>query len=111
MSTFLKSIPLFILLLFVGSCCSQKELSNKKNSMCEGIVYLSQNGCPYFIEITESSIAGIDVGNKIYPVQLNEKFKQNGLKIIFDALISRAPSPSDCMVNNVVVLSDIKVIP
>jgi hypothetical protein len=48
--------------------------------MCQGIVHLSENGCPYYIEITQSLIDEIAVGNKIYPVQLKDSYKKKGLK-------------------------------
>jgi hypothetical protein len=74
-------------------------------------MHLSENGCPYFIEITQSQIDGLAVGSKIFPVQIKDSFKKKGLKLAFNAVISRAPSPSECSVDAVGALSNISVVP
>ena len=111
MSIFLKFIPLIFLSFLLNSCCTQKEFAKEDTFMCQGIVHLSENGCPYYIEITQSLMDGIAVGNKIYPVQLKDSYKKKGLKLAFDATVSRAPSPADCSVDGVASLSNVEVVP
>lgn len=110
MKTFAFSTFALSLLLFINSCCSQKELS-KTNQSCQGIVHVSENGCPFYIEITSSNVDGIAVGNKIYPVELKDTFKKKGLRINFNATVSRAKSPEGCSIDGVAVLSDLVVVP
>jgi len=78
---------------------------------CQGVVHVSESGCPYYVEITQSTLDGIAVGSKIYPVELKDSYKKKGLKLAFNAIISRAPSPSDCTIDGVAALSDIVVVP
>jgi hypothetical protein len=111
MTIFSKIILLLFSSLLLSSCCTQKKIAKKDSLMCQGIVHLSENGCPYFIEITQSQVDGIAIGSKIYPVQIKDSFKKKGLKLAFDAVISRAPSPSDCNADGVASLSNIIVVP
>ena len=74
-------------------------------------MHLSENGCPYFIEITQSQIDELAVGSKIFPVQIKDSFKKKGLKLVFNAVVSKAPSPSECSVDAVAALSNISVVP
>ena len=111
MSISLKIAPIIFLVLVVSSCCSQKKLVIKEPLSCQGIVHLSENGCPYYIEITESSVDGIAIGSKIYPVEIKNSFKKKGLKLAFNAVLSRAPSPSGCGVEGVAALSNVVVVP
>ena len=78
---------------------------------CQGVVHVSESGCPYYVEITQSTLDGIAVGSKIYPVELKDSYKKKGLKLAFNAVVSKAPSPADCAVDGVAVLSEVVVIP
>lgn len=111
MSISLEKISLISLLLVVGSCCSQKKLAEKESTSCQGIVHLAEDGCPYYIEITESLAEGISVGSKIYPIQIKDSYKKKGLKLAFNLVVSRAQSPTDCYVDGVASLSNIVVVP
>lgn len=111
MKTFVFSTLALTLLLFINSCCSQKELTKTTHLSCEGIVHVAENGCPFYIEITSSNVDGIAVGNKIYPVELKDTFKKKGLRINFNATVSRAKSPEGCSIDGVAALSDVVVVP
>jgi hypothetical protein len=111
MKLLLKSTSILFFVLSLGSCCTQKEITTKTPLTCQGIVHLSENGCPYYIEITRSQEDGITVGGKIYPVELKDSYKKKGLKLAFNAVVSRAPSPADCAVDGVAVISEVVVIP
>jgi hypothetical protein len=106
-----KLISLSSLLILFSSCCTQKELVQADSLNCQGIVHLSENGCPFYVEITSSTQDGISVGGKIYPVELKDNYKKKGLKLKFNATVSRAPSPIDCAVDGVAILTDIVVVP
>jgi hypothetical protein len=106
----------FILLVIslnwlILSCNSTKDVPTTSNSNCQGIVHLAENGCPVYIEITNSSAEGIAVGNKLYPVEFDTKYKKKGLKLSFSALVSRAKSPEGCSIDCVASVSSIQVIP
>jgi hypothetical protein len=108
---------LFFLSLFASvvfgssSCCSHKDLPVSFAYNCQGIVHLSENGCPIYIEITNSQVEGINVGNKIYPVDLADKYKKKGLKLEFFATISRAQSPEGCSIDGVAAIGSVNAIP
>ena len=108
----LISFKLFFGLLFlITSCCSNKNLPVNSAYNCQGIVHLSENGCPIYIEITNSQVEGIITGNKIYPVELADKYKKKGLNLRFLATVSRAKSPEGCAIDGVAAVSSISVIP
>lgn len=111
MAISLKIVPIIFFVLGMSSCCSPKKITLKEPLSCQGIVHLSENGCPYYIEITESLVDGITIGTKIYPVEIKDSFKKKGLKLAFNAVLSRAPSPSGCGVEGVAALSNVEVVP
>jgi hypothetical protein len=106
----------FILLLIalnwmIISCTSTKDLPVSYVTNCQGIVHLAENGCPVYIEITNSSVDGIVVGNKLFPVELATNYKKKGLKLSFFATVSRAKSPEGCAIDCVASVGSIQVIP
>jgi hypothetical protein len=108
----LFSLSLFVSIVFgTGSCCSHKDLPVSIAYNCQGIVHLSENGCPLYIEITNSQVEGINVGNKIYPVDLANKYKKKGLKLEFFATISKAKSPEGCSIDGVAAIGPVTAIP
>jgi hypothetical protein len=107
----LKSSYILIYVLLFCSCSSQKELYSKALLTCKGIIHLSENGCPFYLEITQSTMDEIPVGSKIFPVELKDSYKKKGLNLAFNAVLSKAPSPKDCKIDGVASLSDVVVIP
>jgi hypothetical protein len=73
-------------------------------------VHLNNNGCPYYIEINKCLVSKIEyLGKTIYPIQLDDKFKKEGLKLKFNLNLSRAMSPTDCQIDYVVSLENVSV--
>lgn len=108
----LFSFTLLLSIVFAaGSCCSHKDLPVSFAYNCQGIVHLSENGCPIYIEITSSQVEGINVGNKIYPVDLADNYKKKGLNLQFFATISKAKSPEGCFIDGVAAIGSVTVIP
>lgn len=108
----LFSFTLLLSIVFAaGSCCSHKDLPVSLAYNCQGIVHLSENGCPIYIEITSSQVEGITVGNKIYPIDLADKFKKKGLNLQFFATISKAKSPEGCSIDGVAAIGSVTAIP
>lgn len=73
------------------------------DDVTSGIVRTQYKGCPVLIEITED---GQMV--KLYPVNLDESFKVDGMKIFFTYTPSRAQQPESCtLINKVVSLENV----
>jgi hypothetical protein len=114
---------LFILsLFFLSSCSTQKEtttnpdeqiLNNINTSNLNddlaidtmrviGTVHMEEKGCLIYID------AKTNFGNTtMYPVNLAEKFKREGLVIRFTYSLSRAMQPNYCKCSRVVSLRDV----
>jgi hypothetical protein len=67
-----------------------------------GIVRINKEGCPVLIEMIEG-----DLYSLVYPVNLEDKFKVNGMKIGFSYLPSRAPMLEGCAAEKVIAVSDV----
>ncbi|MFM7684185.1 MAG: hypothetical protein ACKO7P_15795 [Bacteroidota bacterium] len=105
---------LIITLLLIYSCRSAKnQQSNQTNetTIYTGTVHLNNNGCPYYIEINQCFVSNLSyyIGKTIYPIQLDEKFKKEGLSLNFNLNVSRAMSPADCQVDYVVSLENVSM--
>lgn len=109
----MRNFVILVLISFLGSCCAQKEVLKDENidtnptteeSTISGKVYISSEGCPFYIIAIEE---GKEV--KMYPVNLEESFKKNGIKIKFSYNLSRAMQPSNCQVDKVVSVSNVKL--
>jgi len=104
----MKTLILFSVLFYSVSCSTQKELvdngadSLETIQMIKGIVHLNNEGCPCFIEAIEN---GKTI--KMYPVNLEESFKVEGLKIKFSYNLSRAMQPENCNVDRVVSVENV----
>lgn len=104
----MKAIILFSLLVYTVSCSTQKEIiDNEANNsetiqLFKGIVHLSEEGCPFYIS---TEIDGKSM--KFYPINLEESFKVEGLKIKFSYNLSRAMQPENCQVDKVVSVSNV----
>ena len=112
----MKSIFLLSITALFFSCGSAKKANADKgsiNSNYYGTVHLSANGCPYYIEIQKTKNTNNDKINyqfkNIYPVNLEEKYRKDGLKIHFNYNISRAMTPAGCSVDAVVSVENVSV--
>jgi hypothetical protein len=86
------------------ACKSRKnaEVSTSETPLKDGIVHVSKE-CGVVITITES---GSEL--KLYPVNLSDEFKKEGLHISFSSLPSRAMQPTGCSVDRVVSVENVK---
>lgn len=105
---------LALILFLIFSCGNGKQLkskTNKETTIYKGIVHLNKNGCPFYIEINQCLVSNLSyyLGKIIYPIQLDEKFKKDGLNLKFNFTVSRAMSPTDCKVDYVVSLENVSV--
>lgn len=75
--------------------------------MAEGTVKISvQSGeCQLWIMSTHTSAL-----SGFYPVNLDDQFKKNNLKIAFNFNDSRAPLPDNCNNLKAIVVSEVKVL-
>ena len=72
------------------------------NMRIVGTVHLSEKGCMVYID------AKLEDGSvKMYPVNLDAKYKKEGMFIRFTYAMSRAMQPSDCDCDHVVSVSDV----
>lgn len=61
-----------------------------------------RDGCPFYLETYEDGRS-----LTMYPVNLDDKFKIEGVKIKFDYTPSRAMQPENCSVDKVVSLNNV----
>lgn len=82
---------------------SEVETIQKGPDMAEGIIRVTSlsDECGVFIE---SNQAGDSKG--FYPVNLDVKFKKNGLPVKFTYAMSRAPLPDACIGFTAIVVND-----
>ena len=70
-----------------------------------GVIRLKTPGCPVMIEVTKG-----DLFSTAYPVNLDKQYHKEGLKIKFDFLPSRAPSPESCTADMVISVANVEII-
>ncbi|MEY3236071.1 MAG: hypothetical protein RI883_172 [Bacteroidota bacterium] len=104
----MKTAFLVSILFFSISCSTQKEIIENGISASEtvdivkGTVHMDEKGCPIYI------ISKIDGASfKMYPVNLEDQFKIDGLKIKFSYNLSRAMQPENCQVDKVVSVENV----
>jgi hypothetical protein len=103
---------IFSCLVIATACSTSKEVvvEEKKEVIVEqaevtdlvGKVRTSEE-CELYLETYE--------GGKLvtmYPVNLDDNLKQNGVKISFTYILSKAKQPENCRVDKVVVLENVK---
>ncbi len=105
---------LILFLLLICSCRSAKNQNNDQSNettIYTGTVRLDNNGCPFYIEISNCFVSNLSyyIGKKIYPIELDDKFKKEGLRLNFNLNVSRAMSPADCQVDYVVSLDNVSI--
>jgi hypothetical protein len=96
-----------VFIALMTSCGNKKSSIVEHGLMAEGTVKISaQSGeCQLWIMSTHTSaVAGF------YPVNLDEQFKKNNLKIAFNFNDSRAPLPENCTNLKAIVISEVKVL-
>ena len=73
-----------------------------ENYRVVGIVHISETECPIYIEtkLKDSTV-------NMYPMNLEEKYKRDGMKLKFDYALSRGAQPVNCDVDMVVSMSDV----
>jgi hypothetical protein len=103
----MKIFTLIFIVCVLASCAATTKTTADVNTTSEsianddvtsGIVRIEYKGCPALIETTEDGQLV-----KLYPVNLDEAFKVNGLKIFFNYTPSKAPQPESCTLINKVV--------
>lgn len=103
----MKILTLFFTVCVLASCATTTKTAADVNTTSEsianddvtsGIVRTEYKGCPALIETTEDGQVV-----KFYPINLDEAFKVNGLKIFFTYTPSKAPQPESCTLINKVV--------
>jgi predicted xylose isomerase-like sugar epimerase len=79
------------------------ETMQVNNEWTEGVIRLSsvETECPVVIELTSSN-------RVFYPVGLADKYKEDGLKIKFTYLLSRAPLPEKCFGKIAVIVDSVE---
>jgi hypothetical protein len=118
----MKFVFISLFLLTLGSCCSSRKATEstvekteetKTEVMTEikaeiryvGTVRVSESGCPLWIEVKDSA----NIFN-VYPVNLDDKFKNDGMRLRFNMITSRAPQPTGCSVQHAVVVSEVTLL-
>ena len=95
------------ILLIASSLISCKSLKNAEGissgtTLKDGVIHISKE-CGVVITIKEN---GSEL--KLYPVNLSDEFKKEGLHISFSSLPSRAMQPAGCSVDRVVSVDKVK---
>ncbi|MFT5822791.1 MAG: hypothetical protein ACI8ZM_004048 [Crocinitomix sp.] len=114
----MKSIIVLSVLFLATACGNQKETMQEKEAIEQeiepvtevvnenyrvvGIVHISETDCPIYIEtkLKDSTV-------NMYPMNLEEKYKRDGMKLKFDYALSRGAQPENCDIDMVVSMSDV----
>ena len=100
----MKTMYILLLASSLMACKSHKNVegTSSESTLKDGVVHISKE-CGVVITITES---GSEL--KLYPVNLSDEFKKEGLHISFSSLPSRAMQPTGCSVDRVVSVENVK---
>jgi hypothetical protein len=99
----MKKLFFFFLLLIVVSCKTAENADSAKDSHIQrGIVHIS-NECGVIITIFDNNQEIM-----LFPVNLGDQYKKEGMMISFNSHPSRAVQPSGCIVDRVVSLDNVK---
>jgi hypothetical protein len=106
------SIVAASVLISCGNAKNASSTTDPEKITLIGKVVLSES-CGAFITIIGAKGKAIETGEllhpkTLYPVNLDEKFRKNNLKIHFQYVYSRAMSPENCEVDAVVSLINVK---
>ena len=116
----MKILILLILSSILFSCCTQKNNIDKINEESTinnriiGFIVETESSedsnlseeCPFLIRTKTYSGKNITM----YPINLDDKFKKDGIPIRFTYSISRAMQPKNCNCNQVVSVSDVTIL-
>ncbi len=89
------------------ACGTKKNNAELNGFMAQGIVKVSAKPGDCALWISSSKAEG---GTGFYPVNLEEQFKKDGLKVAFNFNPSRAPLPENCERLQAIVISEVKVL-
>lgn len=109
----MKITFLALTMILITSCGTQKEVVKSgdgaanveqiaNDGMIVGIVRMNAKGCPLYLDANENGEA-----ITMYPVNLDEKYKKDGIRLKFTYTPSRAMQPEECNVNKVVALDSV----
>ena len=104
----MKLSYIILITLFLLSCKSACKIKNKDANSTIGTVHLAEDNCPYYILINKGDAELIN--KKVYPINLDDKFKKKGLKLSFSFTYIKAMSPENCPIDLVVALDSVKAI-
>ncbi len=82
-----------------------EKIENSNNARITGTVHVSDSDCMLFIDAQMSKEGSNTI--KMYPVNLADKFKVEGMYIKFSYASSRAKQPDGCGDVKVVSVSDV----
>lgn len=78
-----------------------EEITN--NYRIVGTVHVPEEGCPFYIDAQMKDKKIV----KMYPVNLDERFRKEGMRLKFDFKRSRAPQPEGCDAEMTVSVVDV----
>ncbi|NOQ71976.1 MAG: hypothetical protein GQ574_08240 [Crocinitomix sp.] len=114
----MKNIIVLSVLFLAAACGNQKETMQEKeateqeietvteetteNYRVVGIVHVSETDCLLYIEtkLKDSTV-------NMYPMNLDEKYMRDGMKLKFAYTLSRGAQPENCDIDMVVAMSDV----
>lgn len=108
----MKFQVIFSGLILLAACTTPKEVvvEEQKEVVVEQVSEVELVGkvrtsdtCPLYLETYEDGKLVT-----MYPVNLEENLKNNGVKISFTYTLSRAKQPENCRVDKVVALDNVK---
>jgi hypothetical protein len=79
---------------------AQPIIIDEMRALSTGTIHLTDGGCGIYIDAKDNGTS-----KRLYPIDLPEQFKKEGLKIEFSYSLSRAPQPEGCLVDHVVVIT------
>jgi hypothetical protein len=109
----MRSLFFLTAIILLTACTTQKEIANSENNgehlsenvedgFTVGIVRITDKGCYCYLEVNENGSL-----LKMYPVNLDEKYKKEGVRLKFTYNVSRAMQPENCFVDKVVAVNDV----
>jgi hypothetical protein len=109
----MRSLFFLTAIIILTACANQKEIVNSENhgdqvvenvedGFTVGMVRITDKGCFCYLEVNENGAL-----LKMYPVNLDEKYKKEGIRLKFTYNVSRAMQPENCFVDKVVALENV----
>lgn len=104
--TFKMKTVVAVVILFLSSSFIFTSNDENDSNILVGKVKLDTKGCGVKIKI--KSVSNGEKWKTVYPVNLDEKFRKNNLKIKANFVLSRQFQPENCKVDAVVSLLEIE---